>query len=133
MTNSPISNSNVLRAYARDPSTEPAADQQQPGLGGAADGGQDGQAQPAAAAKPANGAPTAQTGAEDSASSHAPGTVGHNLETLAAAVGLDPDQLLDQVKSGQGLSDLLGQTGDTGYGSTVGQTVRGGILLDLYA
>jgi hypothetical protein len=59
-------------------------------------------------------------------------TATFNLETLAAAVGLDPDELLDQVKSGQGVSDLLGRTGDTGYGSTVRDQVRGGIVFDEY-
>jgi hypothetical protein len=55
-----------------------------------------------------------------------------NLETLAAAVGLDPDELLNQVKSGQGVSDLLGQAGEIGYGSTVRDSLRGGIVFDEY-
>jgi hypothetical protein len=55
-----------------------------------------------------------------------------NLDTLAAAVGLDPDELLNQVKSGQGVSGLLGRTGATGYGSTIRDSVRGGIVFDEY-
>jgi hypothetical protein len=63
---------------------------------------------------------------------HAQSGPSFNLESLAAAVGLDPDELLNQVKSGQGISDLLGRTGQTGYGSTVRDAVRGGILIDQY-
>jgi hypothetical protein len=55
-----------------------------------------------------------------------------NLESLAAAVGLDPDELLNQVKSGQGVSDLLGRAGEIGYGSTVRDSLHGGIVFDEY-
>lgn len=82
-------------------------------------------AQPGAGKQHAAGAPATNAGAAD------PATM--NLESLAAAAGMDPDELLAQVKSGQGITDLLGRTGQLGYGSTVGDSVRGGIVLDLYA
>jgi hypothetical protein len=55
-----------------------------------------------------------------------------NLETLAAAVGLDPDELLNQVKAGMG-SNLLDRNGETGYGSTLRDSLHGGIVFDEYA
>lgn len=126
MTNPAITNATVAQAYARDPSSELAADQQQRGLGQSGSG--------AATATPATSPATSVAGAPTAAPAKATSTTAaYNLETLAAAVGLEPDQLLDQVKSGEGLSDLLGKTAQTGYGSTVGESVRGGIMLDFYA
>jgi hypothetical protein len=59
---------------------------------------------------------------------------GANLQTLADALGVDSDTLFSQLTSGQGLNaDALRSAGQTGYGSTVADSVRGGVVADLYA
>jgi hypothetical protein len=88
--------------------------------------------------------PTATSGAERSAavsSSRGASSLGstssikatNNLNSLASATGLDPSSLLSRLQSGQNLSSLLGSAGQTGYGSTVGGSVSGGVMYDEYA
>jgi hypothetical protein len=60
-------------------------------------------------------------------------TASNNLKSLASATGLDPSSLLSRLQSGQDLSSLLGSAGQTGYGSSVGSSVRGGVMYDEYA
>jgi hypothetical protein len=60
-------------------------------------------------------------------------TASANLDSLADAVGMDPSELLSQLTSGQDLSQLLGSAGQTGYGSTVADSVSGGVMFDQYA
>ncbi len=56
-----------------------------------------------------------------------------NLNSLATATGLSPGSLLSRLQSGQDLSSLLGSAGQTGYGSSVASSVRGGVMYDEYA
>jgi hypothetical protein len=56
-----------------------------------------------------------------------------NLDHLAKAIGLDPDEVLRRLSNGQGLGSKLSAAGETGYGSTVGGLIRGGIVIDEYA
>jgi hypothetical protein len=56
-----------------------------------------------------------------------------NLSDLASAAGMDPSELLSQLTSGQDLSQLLGSASQTGYGSTVADSVSGGLIVDQYA
>jgi hypothetical protein len=60
-------------------------------------------------------------------------TASNNLKSLASATGLDPSSLLSRLQSGQDLSSLLGSAGQTGYGSSVASSVRGGVMYDEYA
>jgi hypothetical protein len=60
-------------------------------------------------------------------------TATNNLHALASATGLDPGLLLSRLQSGQDLSSLLASAGQTGYGSSVGSSVNGGVLYDDYA
>jgi hypothetical protein len=46
---------------------------------------------------------------------------------------MDPSELLEQLSSGQDVSQLLGSASQTGYGSTVADSVSGGVLVDQYA
>jgi len=57
----------------------------------------------------------------------------NNLRSLASSAGIDPLMLLQQLSSGGDLSKLLSDPGATGYGSTLGGSVNGGILVDDYA
>jgi hypothetical protein len=60
-------------------------------------------------------------------------TASLNLDQLAGAIGLHPDEVLRRLANGEGLGDRLSAAADTGYGSTVGSLIRGGILVDRYA
>jgi hypothetical protein len=60
-------------------------------------------------------------------------TASLNLDHLAKSIGLDPDEVLRRLSNGQGLGSKLSAAGDTGYGSTVGRLIRGGIIVDEYA
>ncbi len=114
-----ISGAGLASAYNAGLTPDQAADEQAAAARQATQPGPPPAAEPAGAADPWSSAVP-----QDAAS--------FNLETLAAVVGLDPDELLNQVKSGQGVSDLLGRTGATGYGSTVRDSLRGGIVFDEY-
>ena len=57
----------------------------------------------------------------------------NNLRSLASSASVDPMVLLQQLSSGGDLSELLSDPGATGYGSTLGGSVNGGILVDEYA
>jgi hypothetical protein len=46
---------------------------------------------------------------------------------------MSPSELLSQLSSGTDLSQLLGSASQTGYGSTVADSVSGGVLVDRYA
>jgi hypothetical protein len=115
-----INGATLAQAYQTGPAADPAADERSAGTAALAQQARD----------PAPGQTIAVAG--EPAGSHARGVPSFNLESLAAAVGLDPDELLNQVKSGRGISDLLGRAGQTGYGSTVRDALRGGILIDEY-
>lgn len=56
-----------------------------------------------------------------------------NLNSLADAAGMEPSELLSQLTSGRDLSALLGSASQTGYGSTVADSISGGVVLDQYA
>jgi hypothetical protein len=60
-------------------------------------------------------------------------TASLNLDQLAGAIGLHPDEVLRRLASGEGLGDRLSAAADTSDGSTVGALIRGGILVDRYA
>jgi hypothetical protein len=60
-------------------------------------------------------------------------TASLNLDQLAGAIGLHPDEVLRRLANGEGLGDRLSAAADTSYGSTVGSLIRGGILVDRYA
>jgi hypothetical protein len=60
-------------------------------------------------------------------------TASLNLDQLAGAIGLHPDEVLRRLANGEGLGDRLSAAADTNYGSTVGALIRGGILVDRYA
>lgn len=54
-----------------------------------------------------------------------------NLSLLADALGIDSQTLLEQLRSGIDLSSLLsGQTGSTGYGSSLLASLQGGVAVD---
>jgi hypothetical protein len=114
-----ISGASLALAYNTGLTTDQATDEQAAGAAGAA---QEPTPQPARSAAAAS-----QTTAAEPRNA-----ASFNLETLAAAVGLDPDELLNQVKSGQGVSDLLGRAGEIGYGSTIRDSLHGGIVFDEY-
>jgi hypothetical protein len=81
--------------------------------------------------------PTTPLAAPATASSVPPAptdeTASLNLDQLAGAIGLHPDEVLRRLANGEGLGDRLSAAADTGYGSTVGSLIRGGILVDRYA
>ena len=56
-----------------------------------------------------------------------------NLDHVARAIGLDADEVLRRLSNGEGLGSRLSAASETGYGSTVGGLIRGGILVDEYA
>ena len=56
-----------------------------------------------------------------------------NLNALAEAAGVDPTDLLHQIASGDDLSQLLGSSSQTSYGSTVADSINGGVIFDQYA
>ena len=68
-----------------------------------------------------------------SGSSSSAVTAASNLNSLASTLGMDPSDLLDQINAGDDLSQLLGSTGETGYGSTAADSVNGGLFFDQYA
>jgi hypothetical protein len=72
-------------------------------------------------------APGSAAGGASSASASA------NLESIAGAIGIDPDDLLSQLKAGGDVSSLLSAPGETGYGSSLGDSISGGLAVDEYA
>jgi len=56
----------------------------------------------------------------------------NNLSTLATELGMDPTELLQQLSSGQDLSQLLGSD-QAGYGSSPTDSIDGGVAFDQYA
>ena len=56
-----------------------------------------------------------------------------NLDSLASATGLSFSALLAQLGSGADMSQLLSSPGTTGYGSTIGDEINGGVVIDQYA
>jgi uncharacterized protein YidB (DUF937 family) len=71
------------------------------------------------------------TGPSQSAGSSATST--GNLSALADAAGVDPSELMAQIQSGDDLSQLLGSSSQSNYGSTVASTINGGVLYNGYA
>lgn len=59
----------------------------------------------------------------------------NNLSSLASTLGIDPSSLLAQLNSGQNLSSLLSGNGngDTGYGTSIANSITGGLAVDTYA
>jgi len=55
-----------------------------------------------------------------------------NLSSLASELGMDPSSLLQELSSGQDLSQLLG-SGNSSYGSSLTDSVDGGVAVDEYA
>jgi uncharacterized protein YidB (DUF937 family) len=72
-------------------------------------------------------------GGVGSAGATSSGRATDNLNSLADSLGLDSQDLLSQIQSGGDLSQLLGSSGDTGYGSTMADTINGGLIFDQYA
>jgi hypothetical protein len=87
---------------------------------------------PATGAAPAPAAPTA-TGLATAVDSPSSDAASLNLDHLAKAIGLDSDEVLRRLSNGEGLGSKLSAAGETGYGSTVGGMIRGGIVIDEYA
>jgi hypothetical protein len=56
-----------------------------------------------------------------------------NLSLLATMLGTDPQTLLRQLQSGQGLGAALSGAGVTGYGSSIADSINGGVAVDEYA
>ncbi len=56
-----------------------------------------------------------------------------NLSSLANAAGISPNLLLQQLSSGQNLSQLLSSPSETSYGSTLADSLTGGVAVDEYA
>jgi hypothetical protein len=75
--------------------------------------------------------PTGGSGSTTSSSSTDTATT--NLTSLAGTLGMTPSDLLAQINSGNDLSQLLGSTSQTGYGSTTANSVNGGVIFDQYA
>jgi len=69
----------------------------------------------------------------DTTSSSSTDTATTNLTSLAGTLGMTPSDLLAQINSGNDLSQLLGSTSQTGYGSTTANSVNGGVIFDQYA
>ena len=65
-----------------------------------------------------------------------PSEAGHrahsNLSSLASELGMDPSVLLQELSSGQDVSQLLGSN-TTGYGSSPIDSINGGVAVDEYA
>ena len=86
------------------------------------------------------GAPTLSSQLEQFATNIINGTrpsdEGHqalsNLSSLASALGMDPSVLLQQLSSGEDLGQLLG-SGSGGYGSSLTNSIDGGVAFDEYA
>ena len=77
---------------------------------------------------------TGPTGGSDpTPSSSSTDTATTNLNSLASTLGMKPSDLLAQINSGNDLSQLLGSTSQTGYGSTTANSVNGGVIFDQYA
>ena len=55
-----------------------------------------------------------------------------NLSSLASELGMDPSTLLQELSSGQDVSQLLGSN-TTGYGSSPTDSINGGVAFDEYA
>jgi uncharacterized protein YidB (DUF937 family) len=55
-----------------------------------------------------------------------------NLSSLASVLGTDPTTLLEQLTAGQDLSSVLSGRGETGYGTSVADSVNGGVAFDEY-
>ncbi len=55
-----------------------------------------------------------------------------NLSSLASELGIDPSTLLQELSSGQDVSQLLGSN-TTGYGSSPTDSINGGVAVDEYA
>jgi LysM repeat protein len=60
-------------------------------------------------------------------------TAGSNLDALSDATGVNSSVLLTQLSSGMDMSSLLEAPGQTGYGSSVADTIDGGVAVDEYA
>jgi hypothetical protein len=75
--------------------------------------------------------PTGGSGFTTSSSSTDTATT--NLNSLASTLGMNPSDLLAQINSGDDLSQLLGSTSQTGYGSTTAKSANGGVIFDQYA
>ena len=76
-----------------------------------------------------NGAPPSSPGSSSSSST----TARTNLSALASSTGLSASAPLQQLTSGEDLSDVLGSRGSRGYGSGVADSVNGGVAVDEYA
>jgi len=60
-------------------------------------------------------------------------TASGNLNSLANAAGINPNMLLQQLSSGEDLSQLLSSPSETSYGSTLAGSLTGGVAVDEYA
>lgn len=56
-----------------------------------------------------------------------------NLAYLASTLGSDPSDLLGQLVTGQSLTSLLSGPSAAGYGTSIAQTISGGVAFDQYA
>jgi uncharacterized protein YidB (DUF937 family) len=57
----------------------------------------------------------------------------NNLSSLASTLGIDPSTLFAQLNSGENLGSLLSTSGDTGYGTSLANSITGGLAVDTYA
>jgi uncharacterized protein YidB (DUF937 family) len=60
-------------------------------------------------------------------------TASGNLNSLATATGVNPNILLQQLSSGQDLTQLLDSPSQTSYGSSIADSITGGVAVDEYA
>ncbi|MGA2470179.1 MAG: hypothetical protein ABSG64_05765 [Solirubrobacteraceae bacterium] len=86
------------------------------GRAGAGDGG----------APPSDGALAAAAETDSS-------TTQSNLSKVASSLGTDPGTLLAGLTGGEDLRSAFAAPGATGYGSSIAQSVGGGVLFDEYA
>jgi uncharacterized protein YidB (DUF937 family) len=80
-------------------------------------------------------APSGTAWSSDSTSSSPSGSgvsAQSNLSSLASVLGTDPTTLLEQLTAGQDLSSVLSGSGETGYGTSVADSVNGGVAFDEY-
>ena len=56
-----------------------------------------------------------------------------NLSSLASTLGTDPATLLAALTQGLDLSSALSGPSATGYGTSVGSSITGGVAFDQYA
>jgi uncharacterized protein YidB (DUF937 family) len=80
-------------------------------------------------------APSGTPWSSDSTSSSPSGSgvsAQSNLSSLASVLGTDPTTLLEQLPAGQDLSSVLSGGGETGYGTSVADSVNGGVAFDEY-